>query len=177
MLLQQTIPRNECCLQYSFSVCALFALDHPSLKFLDDRKSKFLFRALHEQLDIEEFASLCPPGRARRGVGSKRECIVQRRYALPSSRRPAHTYTHTRVHRVTTRRPLRRRLGASARTRCNFSHRREKPPSLLEHTNKVNFRFTTHAPSVQCVSLVSALHVVPLIRDLKAMWGLSISQR
>lgn len=100
----------------------LYLLSHPPPMVplaLDDRKGEF-FRA--DERYSEEFASPCLPS-----VGSERECIVQRRYALLSSRRPAHTYTYnnaryTRVHR---RCPLRTSPGASARTRCNFSQRRE----------------------------------------------------
>lgn len=54
-----------------------------------DRKCEF-FRAVHRKKNQYRGIRLCLalPGR----VGSERECIVQRRYALPSSRRPAHIH-------------------------------------------------------------------------------------
>lgn len=129
---------------------------------LDDRKSEF-FRA--DERYREEFASPCLPG-----VGSERECIVQRRYALLSSRRPAHTHTYTyrynnvqyiRVHR---RRPLRRRL-VHPRGRVVISLTGEKQPPWTSSSYKQNEFSIRHFR----VAPVVFAYIVPLIRDLKVI--------
>lgn len=74
---------------FSQHLRVLYLLSHPPRVLLDDRKGEF-FRV--DERYSEEFASPCLPS-----VGSERECIVQRRYALLSSRRPAHTHARTRM--------------------------------------------------------------------------------